>query len=109
MYSSYSSAAPLLKLWAFGVGIPDAVIVVNDIAKAANYNCAIGWDEVKPTKFKRNLCFRATHLHAFLIHGLGLSPQQQMTVDNHVGENSVNWALGAALQEVQGHTIGQHT
>ncbi|MDE0980277.1 MAG: hypothetical protein OSA78_09805 [Flavobacteriales bacterium] len=112
------------KIWAFenffyapsalGMdGVP-GVIAAKDLAKAAKQNCAMGWKEMdaaypkddQPHELNENWCFGMTHLHSFLIHGLGISPEQQITISNNVGENGIDWALGAALQTMKSKSGG---
>jgi len=107
------------RLWAFenfyyimsGVGYmnPDEgakEFEVGEYARVAEEICAKDFSDVEahypkdtqPRSYNRDWCFLATYARAFLTLGLGLDPNQPLTVGNTVGEVGIDWALGAVLQ-----------
>ena len=45
------------------------------------------------------LCFSSTYLAEFLTKGLGVDENQQIKVQQSVGEYGIDWSLGAAIHE----------
>eukprot|EP00545_Synedropsis_sp_CCMP1620_P002535 CAMPEP_0119031110 /NCGR_PEP_ID=MMETSP1176-20130426/41373_1 /TAXON_ID=265551 /ORGANISM="Synedropsis recta cf, Strain CCMP1620" /LENGTH=500 /DNA_ID=CAMNT_0006987497 /DNA_START=89 /DNA_END=1591 /DNA_ORIENTATION=+ len=104
-----------VKFWAFenffytpsALGIR-GTIVVEDLRKAGQEVCALPWPTVdvdypkddQPKDNNEKWCFGAAYLWMFFTQGLGFKPDQQLTVGNSVGENGIDWALGAALQAI---------
>lgn len=114
----YKPSTSNIKLWAFENFFyqPSAVgmlqtprVVPNDLATAAKEVCALSWDEIEanypkdgqPKEFNNMWCFGLTHVYAFWTVAMGLDPNtQELTIGNEVGETDIDWALGAAINEV---------
>lgn len=109
------------KLWAFGIfhdimsglgeiaaGEAAREFPVADFERVAKEICGKTWKEIvtnypkdtQPREFNSDLCFAALYAHTFLTVGLGLDPQQSITIGNKVEDIDVHWTVGVVLQHV---------
>ena len=79
----------------------------KEMEEAAESVCSTKWDQVnvlypkdgssKDSNIK--FCFVASVMTAFLVNGLGIDPNKQLTIQQSVGNSDIEWALGAAYKE----------
>ena len=95
------------------IGIPSKS-TLKGIRAAAAKICALSYDQVDtefpdiPNKLKKNLCFSVSYIYVLLTTGLGFSisdvkdesaAMSQIEFNNFVGNEKVDWALGAIIWE----------
>lgn len=77
---------------------------MNDSAREV---CGASWTQLQEKYPKDNsgkennvkFCFTASLLSSFLVDGLGVDPNKQLTIQQSVGNSDIEWALGAAYKE----------
>jgi hypothetical protein len=79
----------------------------SQIRKAAEMVCGLQWESLQKS-FPRDgqgkdvnlkLCFSSAYAYSFLVDGLKLPKDKQLTIQKEVGPSEIEWALGAAYKE----------
>jgi len=83
------------------------ITTASQIRQAAEMVCGLQWDSVQKS-FPRDgqgkdvnlkLCFSSAYAYSFLVDGLKLPKDKQLTIQKEVGPSEIEWALGAAYKE----------
>jgi len=88
-------------------GKKSVVITPKDLGVAASTVCGDKWEDVQanypqdkqPKDTNVKWCFSSSFSKVFLTTGLGFSEDKKVTVQQEVGGNDIEWALGAAYRE----------